>query len=99
MKEVIRVERVHRVPELVRRAYAVATSGRPGPVVVDVPEDVAHEVHQFSQADLWIDPATTRYPAFRSRPAADDVERAAALLARAKRPLILVGGGISYNFV
>ncbi len=94
VKEVIRVERVHRVPELVRRAYAVATSGRPGPVVVDVPEDVAHEVHQFSQADLWIDPATTRYPAFRSRPAADDVERAAALLARAKRPLILVGGGI-----
>lgn len=93
-KEVIRVERVQRIPELVRRAYAVATSGRPGPVVVDVPEDVAHEVFDFRVSDFWIDPATTRYPARRSRPAADDVERAAALVARAKRPLILAGGGV-----
>jgi acetolactate synthase I/II/III large subunit len=94
VKEVIRIEKVHRIPELVRRAYAVATSGRPGPVVVDVPEDVAHEVYDFPLSDFWIDPATTRYPAFRSRPAADDVERAAAAIARAKRPLLLVGGGI-----
>lgn len=93
-KEVIRIERVQRIPELVRRAYATATAGRPGPVVVDVPEDVAHEVYDFRAADFWIDPATTRYPAYRSRPAADDVERAAALLARAKRPLILAGGGV-----
>lgn len=93
-KEVIRVERVQRIPELVRRAYAVATSGRPGPVVVDVPEDVAHEVFDFHVSDFWIDPATTRYPARRSRPAAADVERAAALIARAGRPLILAGGGV-----
>jgi acetolactate synthase I/II/III large subunit len=32
-----------RIPELVRRAFAVATSGRPGPVLLDVPEDVAHD--------------------------------------------------------
>ena len=41
-KELIRVEDGNRMPELVRRAYTVATSGRPGPVVLDVPEDVAH---------------------------------------------------------
>jgi acetolactate synthase I/II/III large subunit len=93
-KEVIRIERAARVPELVRRAFSVATSGRPGPVVVDVPEDVAHDTFQYPLADLWIDPATTRYPAFRSRPAAADVERAAALVAKAEQPLLLAGGGI-----
>ncbi len=93
-KEVIRIERAHRVPELVRRAFAVATAGRPGPVVVDVPEDVAHESFDYPLADLRIDSVTARFPAYRSRPAAVDVERAAAVIARAKRPLLLVGGGI-----
>jgi acetolactate synthase I/II/III large subunit len=41
VKELIRVEMTSRIPELVRRAFAVATSGRPGPVLLDVPEDVA----------------------------------------------------------
>ncbi|MCR5857200.1 thiamine pyrophosphate-binding protein [Mesorhizobium sp. J428] len=94
VKDVIRVERSSRVPEAVRRAFAVATSGRPGPVVVDVPEDVAHESFDYPLADLWIDPATTRFPAYRSRPDARDIERAATVIAKAKRPLLLVGGGI-----
>ena len=46
-KEVIRVEAIQRIPELVKRAFAVATSGRPGPVVLDVPEDVCHALHTF----------------------------------------------------
>ena len=93
-KEVIRIEQVRRVPELVRRAFSVATAGRPGPVVVDVPEDVAHDSFDCPVSDLWIDPVTTRFPAYSARPAMDDVERAAALIARSKRPLLLVGGGI-----
>lgn len=94
VKEVIRIERASRVPELVRRAFAVATSGRPGPVVVDVPEDIAHEVFDYPVSDLWIDEATTQFPAYRSRPAAQDIEKAAALIAKANRPLLLVGGGV-----
>lgn len=94
VKDVIRIERSSRVPEAVRRAFAVATAGRPGPVVVDVPEDVAHETFDYPLADLWIDPATTRFPAYRARPDARDLERAAAVIARAQRPLLLVGGGV-----
>ena len=93
-KELIRIEKGERIPELVRRAYAIATSGRPGPVVLDVPEDVCHEEFAFKADDFWVDPATTRIPARRIRPGRDDVARAAAILARAKRPLILAGGGI-----
>jgi acetolactate synthase I/II/III large subunit len=94
VKDVIRVEKAARVPEHVRRAYAVATSGRPGPVVLAVPEDIAHEQFDYKTSDLWIDPATTQFPAYRSRPAASDIERAAAAIAGAKRPLLLVGGGV-----
>jgi acetolactate synthase-1/2/3 large subunit len=94
VKEAIRVEVIGRIPEHVRRAFAVATSGRPGPVVIDVPEDVAHAEHDFDAADFWIDPATTKVQARRFRPDGRDVERAVALLARAERPLILAGGGV-----
>ncbi|MGE8942340.1 thiamine pyrophosphate-binding protein [Leptospira interrogans] len=94
VKEVIRVEVLKRVPEHVRRAFAVATSGRPGPVLIDVPEDIAHGEMDFDAADFCIDPATTRAQARRARPDASDLERAAALLSKAERPLILAGGGV-----
>ncbi|MGO8916111.1 MAG: thiamine pyrophosphate-binding protein [Stellaceae bacterium] len=94
VKELIRIELVSRIPELLRRAFAIATSGRPGPVLLDVPEDVCHGEHEFAAEDFAIDPATLAAPARRIRPAAEDVARAAALLASAKRPLILAGGGI-----
>jgi len=94
VKELIRVELTSRVPELLRRAFAVATSGRPGPVLLDVPEDVCHGEHDFAAEDFSIDPTTLSAPARRIRPDRADIGRAAALIGRAKRPLILVGGGI-----
>src|SRR5882724_343438 len=94
VKELIRVELTQRIPELTRRAFAVATSGRPGPVLLDVPEDVCHGEHDFASEDFAIDPATLAAPSYRSRPARAEIERAAKLIAGAKRPLLLVGGGI-----
>ncbi|MGB0627628.1 MAG: thiamine pyrophosphate-binding protein, partial [Alphaproteobacteria bacterium] len=94
VKEVIRVEVGERIPEHVRRAYAVATSGRPGPVLIDVPEDISHGVFEFAASDLYADPATIQAPSRRTRPAREDTARAAAMLADAKRPVILAGGGI-----
>jgi len=94
VKELIRVELTSRVPELLRRAFAVATSGRPGPVLLDVPEDVCHGEHDFSTEDFAIDPSILSVPARRIRPDRADIARAAALIARAERPLILAGGGI-----
>lgn len=94
VKELFRVEATSRIPELVRRAFAVATSGRPGPVLLDVPEDVCHGEHDFAPEDFAIDPSTLAVPARRIRPDRDDIARAAALIARSRRPLILAGGGI-----
>lgn len=94
VKEVIRVEVIKRLPEHVRRAFAVATSGRPGPVLINVPEDVAHAEHDFDASDFWVDETTLKAQARRTRPDGSEVEKAAAMLARAERPLILVGGGV-----
>lgn len=94
VKDVLRIERIERVPEFVRRAFGVATSGRAGPVVLDMPEDVCHGEHEFAPGEFHIDPDTLAMPARRARPAAAEIARAAALLAKAKRPIVLAGGGI-----
>ena len=94
VKAIIRVEVGERIPEHVRAAYALATSGRPGPVLIDVPEDIAHGVFDYPQDDLRADPSTLQFPSRRMRPATVDLERAAAMLAAAEHPLILAGGGV-----
>jgi len=93
-KELLRIEDAARIPELIRRAFQVATSGRPGPVVVAVPEDVCHGTLPFNEDEFSVDARCEAAPSIRCRPAADDVERAARLLAGAKRPIMLCGGGV-----
>src|SRR5256884_3769776 len=93
VKELIRLESTERIPELVRRAFAVATSGRPGPVLLDVPEDVCHGEHVFDAADFWVDDATLKAQARRTRPDPQELKRTVALIAKAERPLLLVEGG------
>jgi acetolactate synthase-1/2/3 large subunit len=93
-KELIRVERGHRIPELMRRAFGTATSGRPGVVVLNVPEDIAHNKWEYPADDFFVDPSTFFVPSRRVRPDGKELGKAAALLRRAKRPVLLVGGGI-----
>lgn len=93
-KEIIRIERIHRIPELIRRAFTVATSGRPGPVVVDVPEDIAHDTYEFEESDFQVNAIYEQAPAHRARPDAGSVAKAVDILANARRPIILAGGGV-----
>ena len=94
VKELIRVEMVERIPELVRRAFALSTAGRPGPVVLDIPEDVCHGEVVISRDEIYADSETVVVPAMRCRPDAGAITRAARLLEAAERPLILAGGGV-----
>ena len=94
VKSLIRIEDGLRIPELVRRAYAIATSGRPGPVVLDVPEDVAHGEFDYPSDDLYADRETLSIPAQRPRPGRDVVAQAAERLRNSDRPIILAGGGV-----
>ena len=98
VKELIRIENGERIPELVRRAFQIATSGRPGPVLLDIPEDVCHDDFEFAADDFWVDEQAMSIPGRRIRPGSADVAKAAALIAEAKRPLVLAGGGIHLSY-
>src|SRR5581483_3338407 len=90
----IAVDRIERVPELFRRAFTVATGSRPGPVHLNVREDVMHGRFAFPESEFYATPEATTAAGRRVRPDAQQVERAARVLRHARRPLMLVGGGI-----
>jgi acetolactate synthase-1/2/3 large subunit len=78
------IDRVERIPEYVEQAFRVALAGRPGPVVLALPEDVLS-----AHADVADGP---RVEPIAIAPMSRDVERTCELLRRAQRPLVLVGG-------
>lgn len=78
------IEMTSRIPEYIARAFHVATSGRPGPVVLALPEDMLVERATVEDA--------TSYVPVQAEPTPGQIERAKALLATAERPLMLVGG-------
>jgi len=87
-KRVYRVDRVGDLPRIMERAFHLSQSGRPGPVLVDVPMDL------FSE-DLPVD-AFQKVPAEISRPTieASAAERIVDALASAERPVLYAGGGV-----
>lgn len=83
-KWVASIDRTDRIPEFVARAFQVARSGRPGPVVLALPEDTL-----WGKAAVVDVPPTERaHP----HPAPAEMERLAALLEAAERPFMIVGG-------
>ncbi|MEA2546204.1 MAG: acetolactate synthase large subunit [Chloroflexota bacterium] len=88
VKEWWQPSRVDDLPFVLHRAWNAMVSGRPGPILLDLPMDV-----QAEAADVRIPEPETREARGRVRPAADDVERAAASLRAAQRPVIIAGGG------
>ena len=87
------VNDARRMPELARRAIREAFSGRPGPVHLDIPQDVLGEVQPFAADEFDLPPARYRVTE-PPRPSARSVTAAAALLRAARRPLIVGGGGV-----
>jgi len=93
-KASVNVGRVDRIPELVRRAFALATAGKPGPVNLNVPEDVCHAVFDFDESQFFPNSQAGSAGAIRVRPDAELVDRAVHALRVAADPVVLVGGGI-----
>lgn len=84
-KWAVEIDQVDRIPEILSRAWITALTGRPGPVVVALPEDM---LTSLTDAAPLTGPARIAEPA----PDAAALEDALALLARAERPAILLGG-------
>jgi acetolactate synthase I/II/III large subunit len=84
-KWVAQIDLAERVPELINQAFQVATSGRPGPVVLALPEDMLRDRREA--------PVSGPYFAVHAHPGAADLAELRRLLAAAHRPMMLVGGG------
>ncbi|MDQ2988345.1 MAG: thiamine pyrophosphate-binding protein [Pseudomonadota bacterium] len=84
-KWVAQIDRADRIPEYIARAFQVATSGRPGPAVLALPEDML--VAMAEVAD------TRRYQPVQASPSAAQIDTLRTMLAAAKNPLLLLGGG------
>jgi acetolactate synthase-1/2/3 large subunit len=83
-KWVVEIDDAARIPELVTRAFAVATSGRPGPVVISLPEDMLTSLVEA--------PAALPFTPFETRPGEAELDALAKLLDGARRPFVILGG-------
>jgi acetolactate synthase-1/2/3 large subunit len=83
-KWVVEIDDAARIPELVTRAFAVATSGRPGPVIVSLPEDML-----VSEVEA---PAALPFTSVETRPGDAELDELEKLLGEAKRPFVILGG-------
>lgn len=84
-KWVDQIDDARRIPEFINRAFNVATSGRPGPVVLALPEDMLTDVVEVCDSP--------RYRRSAAAPAQAALDGLQAELTRAERPLVVLGGG------
>ena len=84
-KWVTQIEDARRIPELISQAFHRAMNGRPGPVVVALPEDML--VDEVEVADAG------PFKVARGAPSVDDMAKLRSLLEQAERPIVIVGGG------
>jgi acetolactate synthase-1/2/3 large subunit len=90
----IQVHHPARVAELIGRAYTIATTGRPGPVQVELYPDAMYQEWEYNIAG---DREYSVWPAQRSWPDPSKLRAAAELLVEAKRPVIISGGGVVHG--
>ncbi len=84
------VKNIDDLPNIIHEAFHVARSGRPGPVLIDLPKDI-----QFASS-AYVEKAKAQYHHYQpqTKPDADKIEAAIELLASAKKPVFYTGGGI-----
>ncbi|MDE7370670.1 MAG: biosynthetic-type acetolactate synthase large subunit [Desulfovibrio sp.] len=84
------VKDVKKLARTIRQAFYLARSGRPGPVLVDLPKDIVQATAEF----LWPDDISMRSYNPTYKPNANQLRRAAELIAESQRPVLLCGGGV-----
>jgi acetolactate synthase-1/2/3 large subunit len=87
------IDEVARIPDMVRQAFRVATSGAPGPVHLQFRGNEGQVDLEEAEMEALVEAQFTRVPPFRPEPEAAHVKAALDLLQNAARPIFVVGGG------
>lgn len=91
------LKQIEKIPETVRRAFRIATTGRPGAVHLAFPAEVMSGRWNGGGAQVYAEEECRNYPAYRTRASAAQVRRLAETLAVAERPLLVIGGGAVHS--
>lgn len=86
------VKEIADIPEIVSKAFYIATSGRPGPVVIDIPKDKTNPDELFEYKPVKNPKIRSYQPAAKGHPG--QIKKAVQLMLEAKRPVIYAGGGV-----
>ena len=92
VKHSFQVSRTEDIPEIIKKAFYIASSGRPGPVVIDLPKDLTNPHDKFEYNYPKKVKLRSYTPAARGH--SGQIKKAASLLLSAKRPVIYAGGGV-----
>ncbi|MDY7031754.1 MAG: biosynthetic-type acetolactate synthase large subunit [Thermodesulfobacteriota bacterium] len=82
------VRNVNNLPDVLSEAFQIAESGRPGPVVIDVPKDIQTEVVEIER---WPESQSTDVPTSWNK---REIDQIVGMIHKAKRPVICIGGGV-----
>lgn len=96
-KAVVEAPTLRQFPERLRKAFRLATSGRPGPVVLNMTAGFRRGETSEPDVEVFAEEDYATYPAYRPAPDPDSIQRAADLLRLAARPCIVAGGGVNLS--
>ncbi len=88
------IDSIARMPDLIRQAFRVATTGAPGPVHLRMQSHLGQMTEAEADFEVLAEPQFKQVPAFRPEPDMQAVKAALAALMAAKRPVIVAGGGV-----
>jgi acetolactate synthase-1/2/3 large subunit len=89
-----RIDKVSRLPDLLRELFRVATTGAPGPVHLETRGNHGQVIEEEGNLELIVEEQYRQYPAFRPEPEMARIRDAVTALAGAQRPVIVAGGGV-----
>ncbi len=92
VKHSFMVKHPSEIPDVIKKAFYLAESGRPGPVVIDVPKDMTNPIDKFEYS--YPKKAKLRSYAPATRGHSGQIRKAAEMLLAAKRPMVYAGGGV-----
>jgi acetolactate synthase-1/2/3 large subunit len=90
-----RIDKVSRLPDLLRQAFREATTGAPRPVHLETRGNHGQVVEETADLELIVEEQHKQYPAFRPQAEMERISETATALARAERPIIVAGGGVT----
>lgn len=96
-KAVVRVPSQETLPSALRYSFRIASSGRPGPVVLDIPADIFHQEYRAATGDSVCNPTNGRFPSSRPHPDPAEVTTVVQVLRAAERPVLVAGGGVALS--